>query len=182
MRPAILTLNGGSATLKVGLFCASDRSVRLGEAMLERFAEGPIMRLRAPGLDDAVTQWAKGEGPRDAGAGFAFAWPAIKARHRDLDIVAVGHRIVHGGRDHAGPCVLNQTVLAALDQLSSLAPLHQPVNLAVVAAAQLALPKAVHVACFESCDACFRNDYFFVGFQTELAICNRRKIFQRYEF
>ena len=147
---AILTLNGGSATLKVALFEAAAPHRRLGEAQVERFGLGPRLRLRAPGLADLVQDWPKGEGPADAKAAFHILWPALKTRHSDLEIVAVGHRIVHGGADHAGPCLIDEAVLTGLKRLSPLAPLHQPTNLAVLEAARQDLPKAQHVACFDT--------------------------------
>lgn len=147
---AILTLNGGSATLKVALFEAVAPHRRLGEGVIERFGLGPRLRLRAPDLPDHVQDWTKGEGPVDAKAAFHALWPALKARHSDLEIVAVGHRIVHGGADHTGPCRIDEAVLTGLKGLSPLAPLHQPTNLAVLEAAQQDLPKAQHVACFDT--------------------------------
>lgn len=147
---AILTLNGGSATLKVALFEAAAPHRRFGEALIERFNAGPHMRLRAAHLPDQVQDWPRGEGPCDAQSAFHVLWPALKARHGDLEIVAVGHRIVHGGADHAGPCLIDEAVLSGLRRLSPLAPLHQPSNLAVLDAAKLDLPNAKHVACFDT--------------------------------
>jgi acetate kinase len=147
---AILTLNGGSATLKVALFEASAPHQRIGEALIERLGTAPCMRLRAHGLNDLQHNWTAGEGPVDAQQAFRALWPALLARHRDLEIVAVGHRIVHGGPHHAGPCLIDETILADLQGLIALAPLHQPANLAVIIAAQQDLPRAQHVACFDT--------------------------------
>lgn len=147
---AILTLNGGSATLKVALFEAEAPHRRLGEALIERFNAGPHMRLRAANLPDEVQDWPRGEGPADAQSAFHALCPPLKARHSDLEIVAVGHRIVHGGADHAGPCLIDEEALSSIERLSPLAPLHQPSNLAVLKAAQLDLPNAKHVACFDT--------------------------------
>lgn len=118
--------------------------------LVERFAQGPRLQLRAPGLMDLVQVWPVGEGPSDAAAAFAVLWPALLERHGDLNVVGIGHRIVHGGANHAGPCELSKKVLDGLQQLAPLAPLHQPVNLAVAEAAQRVLPKARHVACFDT--------------------------------
>ena len=132
------------------MFSAADPALRLGEALVERFAQGPRMRLRAPGMTDLVQAWPVGEGPSDAAGAFAVLWPALLARHAGLNVVGVGHRIVHGGANHTGPCELSKEVLDGLQQLAPLAPLHQPVNLAVAHAAQRVLPKARHVACFDT--------------------------------
>ncbi len=65
-------------------------------------------------------------------------------------VVAVGHRIVHGGAAFAGPAVINDEVESAIVELQSLAPLHQPHNLAGVRAARTAFPDVPQVACFDT--------------------------------
>jgi acetate kinase len=64
--------------------------------------------------------------------------------------VAVGHRVAHGGPHYAAPVVVNDAVLAALDRLVPLAPLHQPHNLAPIRAIQSGFPGVLQVACFDT--------------------------------
>jgi acetate kinase len=63
---------------------------------------------------------------------------------------AVGHRVVHGGREFVAPVVVTPEVEARLYALVDLAPLHQPKSLAGLAAAQRLLPDVPHVACFDT--------------------------------
>src|SRR5439155_6804708 len=63
---------------------------------------------------------------------------------------AVGHRIVHGGREFVEPVRLDAEVEARLRALTDLAPLHQPKSLAAVAAVSEALPSIPAVACFDT--------------------------------
>ena len=63
---------------------------------------------------------------------------------------AVGHRVVHGGTDFSAPVVIDDDVLARIDALSSLAPLHQPRALAGIRAVREALPDVPAVACFDT--------------------------------
>ena len=63
---------------------------------------------------------------------------------------AVGHRVVHGGSEFTGPVRLDAAVRAKLDQLTDLAPLHQPKSLAGIDAVSQALPKLPAVACFDT--------------------------------
>jgi len=63
---------------------------------------------------------------------------------------AVGHRVVHGGESFSGPVVVDETVLAEIDRLSVLAPLHNPVNLAGIRAALERFPDSPHVAVFDT--------------------------------
>jgi len=79
---------------------------------------------------------------RDAGAITSFV-----AEH---DVRAVGHRVVHGGTRFTDAVVLDDATVAAIDELTALAPLHQPGSLAGIAAAQQAVPDAPHVACFDT--------------------------------
>lgn len=65
-------------------------------------------------------------------------------------IDAVGHRVVHGGPAHAGPVLVDDAVLAELDDLAALAPLHQPPALAALRATADALPGTPAVACFDT--------------------------------
>jgi acetate kinase len=63
---------------------------------------------------------------------------------------ALGHRVVHGGLNHAAPCLVTPALLAELDTLSPLAPLHQPHNLAPIRAAMQRSPDLPQVACFDT--------------------------------
>jgi acetate kinase len=66
------------------------------------------------------------------------------------EIAAVGHRVVHGGSLFTSATVITREVEAAIDELSALAPLHNPANLLGIRAAQLALPDVPHVAVFDT--------------------------------
>ncbi|MFX9209075.1 acetate kinase, partial [Acinetobacter baumannii] len=63
-------------------------------------------------------------------------------------LVAVGHRVVHGGRDFSSPIALDERTITALDALTPLAPLHQPRCLAPVRAVQSLRPGLAQIACF----------------------------------
>ncbi len=69
------------------------------------------------------------------------------AGHR---IVAVGHRVVHGGRRFAGPALLDAATIAELEALIPLAPLHQPHNVAAIKAVARMAPALPQVACFDT--------------------------------
>ena len=75
-------------------------------------------------------------------------------------IVAVGHRVVHGGPDLTEPMLVDDAALARLRKLIPLAPLHQPHNLAGIEAARAAFPGRPQVACF---DTSFHRSHPFVA-------------------
>ena len=99
---------------------------------------------RAPALD--VPDLA-GE-PYDAV--LAALLEALNRHLADEVIGAVGHRIVHGGARFVAPVRIDPEVLAALDALTPLAPLHQPHNLAAIHAITRAQPDLPQIGCFDT--------------------------------
>ena len=74
-------------------------------------------------------------------------WPSAPP----LDgLVAVAHRVVHGGERFSAPVLINDAVLAAIRDLSVLAPLHNPVNADGIEVARRAFPDLPHVAVFDT--------------------------------
>ena len=151
MSGLILTLNAGSSSVKFAAFAHE-------AAGLEALATGQIEGLGAKAT--FLAQSASG-----AKSDYAFDESHGRVDHRvavgailrwlgearfDRDVVAVGHRIVHGGPDFAEPTRIDAALLARLRQFIPLAPLHQPHNLAGVEAALAAFPTTPQVACFDT--------------------------------
>jgi len=65
-------------------------------------------------------------------------------------LAVVGHRVVHGGTRFDGPTLIDDSVVAAIEELTPLAPLHHPANLAGIAAARAHLPDVPQVAVFDT--------------------------------
>jgi acetate kinase len=74
----------------------------------------------------------------------------ISARRDAPAIKAVGHRIVHGGDEFAAPVRLDDAIIGRLEALAPLAPLHQPVNLALVNQCRASLPGVAQIGCFDT--------------------------------
>jgi acetate kinase len=68
----------------------------------------------------------------------------------DNQVVAAGHRVVHGGRLFERPVVIDDAAMAALADLVPLAPAHQPHNLAAIRAVEAAWPGLPQAACFDT--------------------------------
>ncbi|MBP7002154.1 acetate/propionate family kinase [Amaricoccus sp.] len=152
MADAILVVNAGSSSLKF-----TEYYLRAGGA-LEVAVRGSIEELYgaarfrardAAGGTLAEHAW-EGEAPGHAGAlDHLFGWLQGQAGGDDR-LIGVGHRVVHGGADHAAPVRVDAGVLAALERLAPLAPLHQPHNLLpirLIAERRGDLPQ---VACFDT--------------------------------
>ena len=154
---AILSVNAGSSSLKFALYPLADGEVR--PALLTGVVQGlepqgqPELSWRAPGQAQQQRRL-----PADAQDPFAMALSQLRAllegwRRADgaaLQLAAVAHRVVHGGRAHSRSCRVDAALLADLAALNSLAPLHQPHNLAGIRAFAQAFPQVPQIACFDT--------------------------------
>ncbi len=142
----ILVLNAGSSSFKYASF-----RVEPG-APLVRVAEGEI-EIAARERDGARRQLGGDPGSgsaRDHEEALATALRRLGADTGDAPLAAVGHRIVHGGERFAAPIRVDEGVLAALERLVPLAPLHQPHGLAALRAVAQARPELPQIACFDT--------------------------------
>ncbi|WP_028022052.1 acetate/propionate family kinase [Enterovibrio calviensis] len=144
----VLVLNAGSSSLKFALMDA-----QTGEAMLSGLGE-------CFGLDDARISW-KREGQdkqevmlEQGGSHHEKAVGLIVELVESMDVgsrlVAIGHRVVHGGEKFATATLLDESVVAEIDALSDLAPLHNPANVMGIRAAMKAFPSLPQVAVFDT--------------------------------
>jgi acetate kinase len=148
----ILTLNAGSSSLKFAAFAP----IKGGEP--SELASGQIEGISATAQGSVTT--AAGEKSalafdpsvhridHQAAMSAILGW--LRKAGYDSSVVAVGHRIVHGGPDYAEPVLIDDATLANLRALIPLAPLHQPHNVAGVEAAMKAFPSTPQVACFDT--------------------------------
>lgn len=149
--PAILVINAGSSSIKFSIFSAAATP-----GPEDLICGGKISgidvqaRLDARAADGTVL--ADEHFPENAEYDDLLArlldW--IETHLDGLDLVAAGHRIVHGGRDHVRPAVLDEKLRAELRRLVPLAPLHQPHNLAAADALARLHPGLAQIACFDT--------------------------------
>ena len=133
----ILTLNAGSSSLKFAAFKGAAAVLR---GQISPLGEGA--RLKAGDSEEA---WP--HGVEAAGLGELLRW--IDAHDQGGDVAAVGHRVVHGGA-RTGPARIDGAVMAEIEALVPMAPLHQPHNLAAIRAVTDARPGLPQVACFDT--------------------------------
>lgn len=146
MTTAVLTLNAGSSSLKVALFPASgDQPMVTG--LVDSI--GPTAALKLKNERGEAIAPAPGDMSTHAGA-MQTVVATLRRAYPDLDLVAIGHRVVHGGDRHTAPALVDAAELQALDALSPFAPLHQPHNLAGIRAAMESFPGVPQVACFDT--------------------------------
>ena len=144
---AVLVLNAGSSSIKLSLYRVNGDGLALewhGE--LEGIGTAPHFHAKGPAGQAIADE------RMDAGFGDPLAWVLdwIDSHLGDAKLIACGHRVVHGGPDHAAPERIDDAVLAVLEELVPLAPLHQPVNLAPIREIRAARPNLPQVACFDT--------------------------------
>lgn len=145
MTAAILTLNAGSSSVKFALYGADDFAVRVRGQIA---AIGPSARLVWSSGARTTNECAPDA--QDHSGALQTILSAIRMQDPQAEILAVGHRIVHGGADFHAPCVLTADVIKALEEFERLAPLHQRHNLAGVQAARAAFGQAMQIGCFDT--------------------------------
>jgi len=152
MKQGILTINAGSSSIKFALFpldhpispeaevsgqidgigAETTKMVaknRAGERIADQLLEGG--KVSHAQAFDALLKW-------------------FTASHANWQIVAVGHRVVHGGERYSKPTLIDDTVLGHLQSFIPLAPLHEPHNVAGIIALQALLPTVPQIACFDT--------------------------------
>jgi acetate kinase len=148
---ALLVLNAGSSSLKFSVFRA-ERGVgdQLARGQVEGIGTSPRYVLRGAN-DEVIEERALGEGASlNHESAFGLVAQRCQARLGDNRLVAVGHRVVHGGVEFEAPVRIDDAVLAKLEALVPLAPLHQPHNLAAIRAVAKRAPHLPQVACFDT--------------------------------
>jgi acetate kinase len=156
----VLVVNSGSSSFKYQLIDMDAETV-LASGLVERIGDPmglsshTVFAVRsqgpAPTLLDAT--YARELPIPDHTAGFAVMLDAFAENGPSLADhapIAVGHRVVHGGARFFEPTLITPSVEAGIDELSVLAPLHNPANLAGIVAAREAFPEVPHVAVFDT--------------------------------
>ena len=147
---SVLVLNAGSSSLKFALFDAGSSLTANVRGEIESLDAIPHMRAcDRSGASLAERRWSPGEA-RDFGAVLRALLKFIDDQLRGAKLIAVGHRVVHGGGDYVAPAIVTKDVLAKLTALIPLDPLHLPNNLAPIPAIAAERPALAQVACFDT--------------------------------
>ncbi len=151
MSDALLILNAGSSSLKFSVFRDCDPPELLLRGQLESLLTEPRFVVR-DAMERVLDEhaWPAGSTLGHAGAiEFLFDW-GQRGKLGESHLVAAGHRVVHGGTKFTQPVRVDDGVLAELESLVPLAPLHQPHNLAAIRAVASHAPNLPQVACFDT--------------------------------
>ncbi|MEU4494560.1 acetate kinase [Streptomyces sp. NPDC023998] len=146
----VLVLNSGSSSVKYQLLDMRDAS-RLAVGLVERIGEETSRLVHTP---------LTGGGKRERIGSIADHSAALKALAEELtqdglgldspELAAIGHRVVHGGLKFTAPTVITDEVLAEIERLIPVAPLHNPANITGIRTAQALRPDLPQVAVFDT--------------------------------
>lgn len=154
MSDLLLTLNAGSSSLKFALFeVVPGESVRaVVRGNVEGIGGDTHMTVHDASGEPLTEQALNPDGGRIVDHTRALAHALGWLEHRDASspLIAVGHRVVHGGDRFAAPLVVQDDMLADIAALAPLAPLHQPHNVAAIRALRSLKPELPQVVCFDT--------------------------------
>jgi acetate kinase len=156
MNNVILAVNSGSSSLKFALFTA--------ERQLGEFSNEPLVSGKISGIGHKPLLSEKVNGKpveisgllknilMEAGHGslISLLLARLSSHYSKFNLVAAGHRMVHGGSEFASPVQVDEEVRKKLENLIPLAPLHQPHNLAAIDAIAASMPDLPQIACFDT--------------------------------
>ncbi len=145
----VLVINAGSSSVKFQVFRNDAGGLtRLIKGQMDGIGARP--RLRAEADDRSlIDETYPAERVADVPAALALAGAWLR-NSQNLEPIAVGHRVVHGGPQYDRPVVIDSDVIAQLERYVSLAPLHQPNNLAPIRSLLARFPNLPQVACFDT--------------------------------
>ena len=149
----ILTINGGSSSIKFALFESGDSLRRVLEGRVERIGL-PEAALRVKGLSQADNFSRPLAAPdHTAAVGALMDW--IEERLGRVALTAVGHRVVHGGPKYSEPQLITREMVRELRQITPFDPEHLPEEILLTEAFHRRFPELPQVACF---DTAFHHD------------------------
>ncbi len=146
MTGTILVLNVGSSSIKFASYPADTDAEPVLAGAITGIGRSPKLAVKGRNAGDAIGPLAASDTTPDLIARLV-GW--LESEGGD-SLVAAGHRVVHGGRDFSAPVIVNDGIMARLEGFESLAPNHQPHNLAGIRAVAAARPGLPQVACFDT--------------------------------
>jgi acetate kinase len=151
MSRGILTINAGSSSIKFALYKLNGGLANKPTLSGQIDGIGASGKLIAKDPDGKyeidLNLSGEQEAQHQAALDFLLSW--IR-EHQTGELVAVGHRVVHGGELFSAPIAVDRNIVESLEQFITLAPLHQPHNLNGIKAIAKLLPSVHQVACFDT--------------------------------
>jgi acetate kinase len=152
MAQGIVVINAGSTSVKFAAYrCGgADLPDLLCHGQVEGIGSQPSFVVKnSKGKPVDAHDWEEAHSLDPEGAiKFVITW--LETQQTDLKIVAVGHRVVHGGIAYDKPVLVDETVISELEKLETVEPSHQPFEVDAIRAVARAHPKLRQVAVFDT--------------------------------
>jgi acetate kinase len=157
MGQAIIVVNAGSSSLKFSLYAVADSQLNLqARGQIDGLGTSPHFKVKDHQATVLTDGPLKDSGKLSHADAFAHVAEWMREHYgNEHSMLAIGHRIVHGGTQFIRPILIDDAVLNGLEKLVPLMPLHLPPNLAAVHAVRRTHPNLPQVACF---DTSFHHD------------------------
>jgi len=153
MNHYLLVVNAGSSSIKFAIYQLDASSAQLiadAAGQIEGIGSQPGFTVKNPDGAVLVERSLTVDEAHDHTGAIALIHTWLREYFAEGSLLAVGHRVVHGGQHYSAPVLIDATVLAELEALVPLAPLHQPQNLATIRELLEGMPSLPQVACFDT--------------------------------
>ena len=159
MDDVILVLNSGSSSIKFSVFVERvDRLEVKFHGQVEGLYSSPrFIAKNSAGKEIGAQDWVQGARLGHEGA-IRYLTAFLRDQREKNRLIGVGHRVVHGGNEFSSPTLVSVEVLAKLEKLIPLAPLHQPHNLVPIHLINQRRPELPQVACFDTAFHCTQDE------------------------
>ncbi|MGB8365874.1 MAG: acetate/propionate family kinase [Rhizomicrobium sp.] len=151
MTDTILTLNAGSSSIKFTMFAAGadvSRKTAICDGEIDGLRDVAHFTAKDSNGTSLIDRRLANTATHENALRALLKW--FEEKYADRRLVAAGHRVVHGGARFTAPVRIDAEVVAELCKLVSLAPLHQPHNLAAIEALSKLHPALPQIACFDT--------------------------------
>lgn len=149
MSDVLLVANAGSSSLKISIFAIQDKKItdRIYRIFLEKDDEEIIFHLNSKDKSEQVLSRKINDDAISMMIDIFVEW---WNEQQGLNLIATGHRVVHGGKNFNNPVIVTKKISEELKDLIPLSPLHQPYNLQVLNLFRQKYQEVMHVACFDT--------------------------------
>lgn len=148
----IMAINAGSSSIKLSLYRVGDDASPelIANAQVDDIGDAPHLTGRLADGTHFVDDAPSHDQVPDHAQAYAQLHKALDSQFGKLNLVAVGHRVVHGGSRFTEPVIIDASARAKIAALTPMAPLHQPHHLEGIDAVSQFAPKTLQVACFDN--------------------------------
>lgn len=145
----LLSINAGSSSLKVSVFDSETPTMPKTSVSIEGIGT-PDACLIPEGVFGSDQTKKLPIDSHETASGYVKQWLTDELSIAPSDILAIGHRVVHGGNKFDKSTVITDETIEYLESITSLAPNHMPATLASLRAFRITYPDLTHVACFDT--------------------------------